>query len=1123
MRTITGGELTTLLSAHPTHWLKVEVANASGTMKNLTNLGSVDWVDGCSISCEQLDTPVATATITLRRTGVLPKGLSPLLVASTLNVNDASAYAPLLDVGRTVRISCAVKALGATPSGGDWKELFLGRIDTVSWGDDPITISCSDLGAWLMDVQIETEDTYGSGAGVAVETVMQQLLTAWPGGVLAVPTLYTPASPGWLIHEYKQDRVKLFEAVRALALQIGWDVYYRYDASDNFRLTFFQPDRAKTTADATIGPTHYFEVTNLQLAIENIRNVCKVIYRKTDDTVDSVTSTDATSIAHFGRRYMEVQEAGTSNIDGSTEATLLASAAVSDLKSPIAEQEIKMLLYWPVQKGDLYTFTANGTHYDQDQKLAVISVKHDFASGTGTTTIQVRGTVAGAYADWLRVFEQNLVTPQVATLLPTWTADNKLSVSMTGNSITGSFKVAISTSAYPSLTLVRAATAANGRTAEVIFDGPFTAGDTVYVAALAYSGKDASGGESKVAEVTIDVLGANLVYSECKARVTGVTATTITVTVTATDPSGTPTVGLVGVTGTTSLNAGHAAGTYTYAQNGTDNVWTFNRGTAFTGPGQVQFRAVYGSSVTDDDFVTIPEVGRDTVYLVTRARVIATAATTVTVRVAVADPYPQGANSASIAHTYTIASGAGTVDKTSPQLCTPAATLTEAAGTYVDYVITRPATSTGSGRITFTVTDVPGFRVSDSDAVDVPAIDSTGLVYTECVARVTTVSATQVTVTVGANVASGTPTVGYVGLTGNTALSSGHTAGTYTYAINGSDNVWVFNRGTFGSGPGQAQFRAITTGAQNDDDFVEIPELARDTVFLSMRARVTDASATTVTVRVAVVDPFPQGAGSASIAHSYIIGGGSAGTVNKTSPQTCTPEATFAIPEAASTYVDYIVTRPAFGTGTGRITFTVTAGTRIADADAVDIPAQEQTSFGPSLEVVATPGTTSYSIVITYTGTMTYKINGGADNAGTGSPQTITATRPVYQGQADVYDFKCVKDSQTSTNSVTVPPVANIGGASFSIGTQTADDTTDYYAYSWSASGFPTGTTFDLLYKYTATGGTVVEGTVTNATSGGTVSAGADIGGSAKYVMTVNAMLNGSVISTKSKTGTFAV
>lgn len=94
--------------------------------------------------------------------------------------------------------------------------------------------------------------------------------------------------------------------------------------------------------------------------------------------------------------------------------------------------------------------------------------------------------------------------------------------------------------------------------------------------------------------------------------------------------------------------------------------------------------------------------------------------------------------------------------------------------------------------------------------------------------------------------------------------------------------------------------------------------------------------------------------------------------------------------------------------------------------------------------------------------------------------------------------------------------------ASFSIGAQTADDGTDRYTYSWTATGHPRGTTYNLLYRYTNTAGTLVEeGTVTGATSGNYIQSSGNIGASPTYVITVDAVNAGQVIDTRSRTGTF--
>ena len=94
--------------------------------------------------------------------------------------------------------------------------------------------------------------------------------------------------------------------------------------------------------------------------------------------------------------------------------------------------------------------------------------------------------------------------------------------------------------------------------------------------------------------------------------------------------------------------------------------------------------------------------------------------------------------------------------------------------------------------------------------------------------------------------------------------------------------------------------------------------------------------------------------------------------------------------------------------------------------------------------------------------------------------------------------------------------------ADFSIGPQTGDDATERYYYSWTATGMPLNTTYNVLYKYTNTAGTLVEeGTVTGATSGNYIQSTGNIGASPTYVITVTAMNAGQTIIAKSRTGTF--
>lgn len=476
MRTLLAGERATIQGAVVNHYLKVEVQDADGTWK--------DW-SAYTIGAqwgEHRDQPVASASISLRRAAG-NSSLAPLMEASPLNVDGMAVYAPAIDIGRLVRLSTGTTAAGGSPS---YREMFTGRVDDVAWEQDPIVLQCSDLGAFLMDTQIELERTYwstdgitpgsgssqnvsvwfggalagattvniaslayplangtvldfgggktatltapavagdmtltvsplpltlqpgdtattvpGSGSLVAlpVETVIQQILADNPSGVTS-PPLYTPSSPGWNINAFAQSKVKVLEAVRALALQIGWDLRHRYDASHASVLTLMDPDRSSGTVAATIGPTEYRDVRRLSLALADVRNAASVTWFDTAGIATTTTVENATSIAKYGRRWMELETGD--NIDTSTEADLYINAVVDDLSYAPAEQEVDLLYFWPVQLYDRYTFTQNGVHYDVDQTLSVVGYQHTFENGHGVTTLSCAGRVVGAYTEWLR-------------------------------------------------------------------------------------------------------------------------------------------------------------------------------------------------------------------------------------------------------------------------------------------------------------------------------------------------------------------------------------------------------------------------------------------------------------------------------------------------------------------------------------------------------------------------------------------------------------------------------------------------------------------------------------------------------------------------------------------------
>ncbi len=235
----------------------------------------------------------------------------------------------------------------------------------------------------------------------AAEAVMQAILN--DNGLSAV-TLVTPVSPSWQIKPYLQSRQAVFDAIREIANTIGWDVRYRwYPDLASFSLVFFEPDRTKTTPDITLDADDYVAVGSFKRDLEQVRNAVRVVYNDSAARDPAgfpkrkvLEVSDATSITKYGRRFMEIAEDSTSQIDTSTEATTLANNALADLKEPLVAMGADAYLLPHVEVGDLVRFAGNNVHMTADQDLACIEVRHSLqGDGSGGYTCRTALTCAG--------------------------------------------------------------------------------------------------------------------------------------------------------------------------------------------------------------------------------------------------------------------------------------------------------------------------------------------------------------------------------------------------------------------------------------------------------------------------------------------------------------------------------------------------------------------------------------------------------------------------------------------------------------------------------------------------------------------------------------------------------
>lgn len=238
-----------------------------------------------------------------------------------------------------------------------------------------------------------------------METVMQDILddAVDAGPVPISVTLDVPVSPVFFVTTYKQRNQSVMSALQTLASMIGWDVRYRYDeGSSTFKLTLFEPDRAKTTPDYTFGPSQYFQVSRLNIDRTNIRNQIHVsFYNRALRGRDLFITGDGPSQDQYGFRYMRIEEPDDSPINTVTEASSLVDAVLADLKDPKAEQEVELDFFWPADLGDLYRYSPNAVHNNTNQDYAVVRIEHDLSAGSFRTRLKTRGQPAGANKNWL--------------------------------------------------------------------------------------------------------------------------------------------------------------------------------------------------------------------------------------------------------------------------------------------------------------------------------------------------------------------------------------------------------------------------------------------------------------------------------------------------------------------------------------------------------------------------------------------------------------------------------------------------------------------------------------------------------------------------------------------------
>ena len=439
-RTISTGKEDILNSAKYDVHLRVEVENSTGAMVNLSALSSADWVHGARWDWS-LDTPVPELTVTLRRDHGLSTGesLAPLDGDSTFNFNSTAGFAALVDVGRDLNVYTAVTTPGAAaPATSEYEHVFQGEIDEAAWQDTPMQIIARSKNMGRMnDRWIESSTyVYGTSSGTLIATVIEQILDDWTD---LSTTILLSTTPSFLIApQYTPEKQPVLQAITTLAQLIGFNLHEVWStASTSWRIKFSEPRRAATSSqkDWTFGANDYYGVRQMSVSRADVRNKISVLYGGSTSRAQ-VIAQSTSSQDQYGVRFMEFEEAINSAINTSSEASVLAEAALDDLEQPPAKHEIEVPYWYPGELGDYYEFEGNGIHYSTNQYLAAYGITQEVSRDRHRTSVRVQGRPAGHRLQWLNYRSGgNLVFAEVLSVAVTFNVNGQAVVSVVGTEL----------------------------------------------------------------------------------------------------------------------------------------------------------------------------------------------------------------------------------------------------------------------------------------------------------------------------------------------------------------------------------------------------------------------------------------------------------------------------------------------------------------------------------------------------------------------------------------------------------------------------------------------------------------------------------------------------------------
>ena len=291
---------------------------------------------------------------------------------------------------------------------------YLGDRISINDLEKEINIDFRDKSKLLQDYYIEdlgtTVPTYTTGVEYAVETVIQDILTATTGTTLKVPAATTVGLKDVTDEQFYNKSV--WDCINDLANLGGLWIGYKYwELTDNFELVIEIIPRTKSTADFEITEATDFYTQTLDITGQHIRNALRVDYINESGGSAAVTAVDAASIIAYGERIARITEDNTTGLHLTADVQAMADNILADLKNKIVESNIVLPFLYKQNSTRIELFNAvkitNSYLFEQAATFnffAIESIKHslDFETQNFTTTwLGNKTKVRGGKHRWL--------------------------------------------------------------------------------------------------------------------------------------------------------------------------------------------------------------------------------------------------------------------------------------------------------------------------------------------------------------------------------------------------------------------------------------------------------------------------------------------------------------------------------------------------------------------------------------------------------------------------------------------------------------------------------------------------------------------------------------------------